>query len=188
MRRWKITAKKNIGILIWSCSEWSWKHCCSTNADEDIKYFQVNLWGHAGQRPGSYILLKSFKGLFVRAAMTRHTENNFSVCQKKKGCAAKTPSFIHLGQWAQKSNVCPRGGIDSWSDKMRHKTGSAWVGRFQAQPRRNNNTRGTRPYIVTRLHSSDHSKRFGVGLQKGGGGWKSTLSTTAKCFFLATEF
>lgn len=78
------------------------KHCRSTNADEAVKYFQVSLQGHTGQRPASYILLKLFKGLFVRAAMTPHRKQ--SVCQKKKkkSFAAKTLSFISLGQWAQK--------------------------------------------------------------------------------------
>lgn len=85
------------------------KHSCSTNADEGVKHFQVSLRGHAGQRPDSYVSLKSFKGLFVRAATTRHTENNFSSCQNKRLCSQN--SFFHpFGTMStKKSNVLSSG-------------------------------------------------------------------------------
>lgn len=70
------------------------KHCRSINADEAVKYFQVSLQGHTGQRPASYILLKSFKGLFVRAAMTPHRKQSLSLPGKKKKKALQPKLFL----------------------------------------------------------------------------------------------
>lgn len=85
---------------------------CATAQMQAIKCFQVSLQGHTGQRPASYILLKSFKGLFVCAAMTHHTENNLSIWQKKRLSSQNSLSSVWDNK-QKKIKVCLQGGIDA---------------------------------------------------------------------------
>lgn len=150
IKPWEIAAKRWLDLILYI----KFKHCHSTNADEAVKYFQVSLQGHTGQRPASYILLKSFKGLFVRAGMTPHRKQSLNLPKKKKKKALQPKlSFIRLGQWAQKKQSLSSGRNRRLIQQTRHKTFSAWVRRrgvaiiqIQTQPRRNNQTRDSAIY------------------------------------------